>query len=70
MRQEHADFCQNELGYKGKIEIWEVKDLNEMEGFVSSSEALGIENDLNHIKLTEKTYELITKKVDELVTRV
>lgn len=69
MRQAHLDFCQNELGYAGKFEVWEIPGLNEMNGFIPSTEP-GIETDINHIKLTEQTYELITKKVDSLVGRV
>jgi protein-tyrosine-phosphatase len=66
MRQSHLDFCQNELGYIGKFEVWEIPDLNEVDGFVSSVDP-GIETDVIHIKLTEETYELITEKVNNLV---
>lgn len=69
MRPVHLDFCQNQLGYRGKFEVWEIPDLNEMDEFIPSTEP-GIETDINHIKLTEKTYELITKKVDDLVKEI
>ncbi len=69
MRQEHLDFCQKELGYIGKFEVWEIPDLNEMDNFIPSID-LKIETDLNHIKLTEETYQLITKRVDDLVKSI
>jgi len=69
MRQEHLDFCQNELGYTGQFEVWNVPDLNEMDGFIPSTQ-LGLETDINHINLTEQTFELITEKVDNLVNKI
>jgi len=70
MRQSQLDFCKNKLGYTGKqSEVWEILDLGEMNGFISSPEA-GIEKDINHIKLTEQTYGIITQKVDSLLARV
>lgn len=68
MRQEHLEFCQS-LGYKGKFEMWNIPDLNEMEGFVPST-LHGIETDINHIKLTEQTFKLIVGKVDNLVNKI
>jgi protein-tyrosine-phosphatase len=66
MRQAHLDLCQNELDYVGKSEVWEIPDLNEMDDFIPSSKQ-GIETDVNHINLTEQTFNLIVGKVDSLI---
>lgn len=66
MRKSHLEYCQNELGYIGKFKVWEIPDLNEIDSFIPST-VHGIETDINHINLTEKTYKLITEKVDRLV---
>lgn len=69
MRQEHLDFCQNEMGYTGEFEVWNIPDLNEMDGFIPSTQP-GLKTDINHINLTEQTFELITEKVDNLVNKI
>lgn len=70
MSRLHLNFCQKELGYINKpFEIWDILDLNEMNGFIPSTNP-GIEIDINHIELTEKAYKIITKKVDSLIERV
>ena len=70
MTQSHLDFCQNELGYINKpSKVWGIPDLNEMNGFIPSTKP-GIETDINHIKLTEQIYIVITQKVDDLVKRI
>jgi len=66
MRQEHLDFCQNGMGYTGEFEVWDVPDLNEMDGFMPSTQS-GLETDINHIELTEQTFRLIVEKVDKLI---
>lgn len=68
MRQFHLDFCQN-LGYKGRFEVWDVPDLEEVDSFIPST-VPGIGTDINHIQISEQTYEIITEKVDELVRRL
>jgi protein-tyrosine-phosphatase len=69
MRQEHLDFCQNELGYIGKFEMWNIPDLDEMDDFIPSLQP-GLETDINHINLTEQTFKLIAEKVDDLVKQL
>lgn len=67
MHAKHLGFCK-ELGYSGKAEIWDIPDLNEMPGFIPGT-VHGYETDLNHIKLTDETFETIRKKADDLVNR-
>ena len=70
MRQSHLDYCINRLGYINKpTEVWEIPDIDDMKGFIPSTKR-GIKTDINHIKLTDKIYRLITQKVDGLLTRV
>jgi len=69
MRQEHLDFCKNEFGYNGQFEVWNIPDLNEMEGFIPSTQS-GLETDINHINLTEQTFRLIAGKVNDLVNKI
>jgi len=70
MNQMIADKCVNDFGYKDKtIEVWNIPDLNEMDGFIPSKTP-GIQVDINNIKLTEQVYGLITQKVDDLLTRI
>lgn len=69
MNQLHLDFCQNEMGYAGKFEVWDVPDLKEMDGFIPPTVS-GIETDINHIKLTEKTFLLIKEKVGNLIKNI
>lgn len=69
MRQIHLDFCQKELGYTNRpFEVWDIPDLNELDDFVPSDQP-GVEGDINNIKLTEQTYKLLTKKVDNLIKK-
>lgn len=70
MKQSHLEYCQNQLGYTGKsYEVWNIPDLNEMEGFIPST--ISDEKvDLNNIRLTEQTYSTIVQKVDDLVKRI
>jgi protein-tyrosine-phosphatase len=69
MRQTHLDYCQNILGYNRLFEVWDIPDLDEMDGFIPST-TLDANVDANHIKLTEQTYQTITQKVDNLITRL
>ncbi len=64
----HMEYCRKELGYKKPIEVWNIPDLNEMDGFIPST-VPGIETDINHINLTKKAFAEIKKKVDELFKR-
>lgn len=70
MHQSHLDYCQNELGYTGKFEVWEIPDLTEMKGFVSYLVKPGIETDVSYIKSTQQTYDSITGKVDNLISKI
>lgn len=66
MNQSHLDYCQKNLDFQGKFEVWNIPDLNEMEGFIPST-VPGIKTDINHITLSEQTYEMIANKVDNLL---
>ena len=68
MRPIHLDYCQK-LGYTGKSEVWEIRDLNELPGFIPASTP-GIETDIRLIQLTEQTYQDIVQKVDELAAKL
>jgi protein-tyrosine-phosphatase len=68
MNQLHADYCLK-LGFKGEYEVWSIPDLNEMKGFIPSSEKPSIEMDINHIELTEKTFSLIQNKADQFLRK-
>jgi protein-tyrosine-phosphatase len=68
MRQEHLDFCQ-QIGYQGKFAVWEVPDLNEVPEFIDDDGSRPtLKVDANHIQLSEQTYQLITQKVDRLLS--
>jgi len=70
MDQTHLDYCQKNLGYTNKsFEVWNIPDLNNMKDFIPS-DISGIKTDINHIQLTEKTFNLIVKKVDLLLTKI
>jgi hypothetical protein len=47
----------------------DIPDLNEMPGFIPSTKP-GIKVDINHIQLTEQTYQSITSKADNLLSRL
>jgi protein-tyrosine-phosphatase len=66
MNQLHADYCLK-LGFKGEYEVWSIPDLNEMKGYIPSSQKPSIEMDINHIELTEKTFSLIKNKADQFL---
>lgn len=69
MQPMHLDYCQKQLGYTGKFELWRIPDLGEMEDFVPENQSTR-EVDLNHIELSEKTFEMIRKRVEEVVERI
>ena len=70
MTQKQLDYCQKNLGYRDKPhEVWNIPDLNEMEGFIPSTR-IDIKIDINHIQLTEEVYELIVQKVSDLHSRL
>ena len=70
MSQPQFDYCQNQLGWSNKpYEIWDIPDLPEMDGFIPSTKP-GIQTEINHIKLAEQTYAMITKKVDKLISKL
>lgn len=59
MQKEIYDFCINNLGFKSdKYEIWDIHDLEKE-----------VKEEIENIKATEKTYEEIKKKADELIAK-
>jgi len=68
MHAKHLGFCK-ELGYAGKAEVWDIPDLNEMPGFIPGT-VQGPDTDLNHIKLTDETFDVIRGKADDLARRI
>lgn len=70
MNQIHLDYCQKNIGYINKsFEIWNISDLNEMEGYISSNKH-GIKKDINNIQLTEKTFKVIADKINGLLIKI
>ncbi len=69
MQQLHLDYCQKELGYDRAFEVWNIPDLDELYNPILAS-TLEIHKDIEEIQLTQETYRVITKKVDELLVRI
>lgn len=70
MRQEHVDHCRDKLNYRGdNHEVWDIPDVSEYDEFIPSK-GNGYKADINHIKLSEKSYHLITQKVDNLLSKL
>src|SRR4030067_3109479 len=64
MQRVHYDFCKNKLGFtKNNFKIFDVKDLGDY-GF--GDDYVSLENDIERIKLSEKTFEEIKEKVDNM----
>ena len=65
MQQIHYEFCKNKLGFtKNNFKIFDVKDFQDY-GF--GDDYVSLENDIERIKISEKTFEEIKEKVDNLV---
>ncbi|PIZ99529.1 MAG: hypothetical protein CO135_02670 [Candidatus Levybacteria bacterium CG_4_9_14_3_um_filter_35_16] len=65
MQQMHHKYCKEKLGFRKKnFKIFNVKDFGDY-GF--GDEYVSLEDDIERIKLSEKTFEEIKEKVDNLV---
>ena len=69
MNNTHLEFCKKNFGFIKQYDVWDIPDLDEMKGYIPS-DIPGIETDINHIKLTEKAFEVIMKKVDKLLAKI
>lgn len=67
MDQKHYTHAKTKLGTIGHYEIWNIPDLGDL-GFTGETSTL--EQDLERMKATEKTFEKIRKKVDALVAKL
>lgn len=62
------EFAQKNLGYHvTNYQIWEVVDLDSF-GFTKNK--LSLEDDIGRMKASEKTFDMIRQKVDELITNI
>lgn len=67
MRNSHLEYCRKKLNYKkNAFEVWDIPDLDEMEDYINYQKP-NIKEDINHIKLTEKTFKNIVRKTDGLI---
>lgn len=58
--KEYYQFCVDKLGFNSNnFEIWEIADLDP-----------GVKEDLEKIRITEETFEVIRQKIDDLIERV
>jgi protein-tyrosine-phosphatase len=70
MKLEHYEVCRDKFDYRGKYVVWDIPDLNEMPEFIPSTKSFDIDADINHIKLTEQTFQLIKQKADLLLKQI
>jgi len=68
MQKGHYDYCKEKLGFlKTNFRIFDIKDIGD-DGY--SDAYISLENDIEKIKLTEKIYGDIQKKVDKLIKEI
>ena len=66
MDKKNYEYAKNNLSYSAdNYEVWNIPDLDDL-GFTIKRETL--EKDIERIKATEKTYRIITGKIDELIS--
>jgi protein-tyrosine-phosphatase len=64
MQPKYYEFCKDNFGFSGNYKILNVNDLSDY-GFVENY--VSLEDDIERIKVSEKTYTEIKEKVDNLV---
>lgn len=65
MQKKHYDYCKNKLGFsKTNFKIFNIKDFDD---YGYGDKYISLENDIEKIKIAEKTFTLIRGKVDGLI---
>jgi protein-tyrosine-phosphatase len=67
MRDQHYQIATAEHEFNGKYEVWNILDINDTDIIYDLSSE---ENERKVLRLTEKTFDQIKKRVDELVEKI